>query len=160
MAHFIVGLMIGFLIYHALAQMIVITSVLVILFLILLITRPWVSFWLNIADIISQLCILVVIIIFLVYAILDHGSCIDCGDREGRICWVVVLFLWLGLMIGLLLLLLAAMLGYYKKKIPEEVYVEDYHYSTRKSVYNTVRNDEIYYEDNQIMRDNVIVSTN
>lgn len=116
--------------------MIIITIFVVLLFFALLIIRPWKSLWLNIADIISQLCILVAVIFFLIYAILDHGSCVACGDREGRLCWIIVMFLWLGLLIGLILLWLAAILGFYQKKIPEEVKVENYYHKNKEVIYN------------------------
>lgn len=76
------------------------------------------------------------VIFFLVYAILDHGSCIACGDREGRLCWIIVMFLWLGLLLGLLLLWLAAIMGYYAKKIPVSVREENYYYKNKETVYN------------------------
>lgn len=82
------------------------------------------------------------VIIFLVIAIMDHGSCIACGDREGSLCWVIVMFLWLGLLIGLILLWLAAMLGYYGKKIPEEVKVENYYHNNKQVIYNQINKEE------------------
>lgn len=105
------------------------------------------------------MCILVAVVFFLIYAILDHGPCLDCGDREGRLCWIIVLFLWLGLMIGLILLWLAAMLGYYKKKIPEDVYVENYHHTSKRSIYHSVRNDVDHYEDDGVIRERVITQS-
>lgn len=73
---------------------------------------------------------------------MDHGSCIACGDREGSLCWVIVMFLWLGLLIGLILLWLAAMLGYYGKKIPEEVKVENYYHNNKQVIYNQINKEE------------------
>lgn len=121
--------------------MIVITAVLVFLLVYLIIFRPWRNIWLWIADIVTQVCILVPVIIWLVWAIIDRGSCFDCGDREGRLCWVIVLFLWLGLIIGLLLFWLAFMLGYIRKDIPEEIHVEDYYFRNKETLYEEVRND-------------------
>lgn len=122
--------------------MIVITALLTLLLLFLIFLKPWENFWLWIADIISQLLILIPVVIWLVWAIIDHGPCFDCGDREGRQCWVIVLLLWLGLMIGLLLFWLAFMTGYLKKKIPEEVREEHYFFRNKETVYEQVRNEE------------------
>lgn len=150
LAHFIVGLMIGFLLWNPIPQMIVITAVLLALLVFLIVVRPWRNWWLWIADIISQVCILVPVIIWLVWAILDHGPCKLCGDRDGKLCWVIVLLLWLGLVIGLLLFWLAFMFGYLKKKIPSEVREENYYFKNKEVVYNEVRNDynqEYHYEN-------------
>lgn len=125
LAHLVVGFMIGFLYWNPLPQMIVITAVLLGLLVFLIVIRPWSNWWLWIADIISQICILTVVVIWLVFAIIDRGSCRFCGDREGRICWVIVLLLWLGLVIGLLLFWIAFMFGYLKRKIPVEVREEN-----------------------------------
>ena len=46
----------------------------------------------------------------MVFAILDEGSCKLCGDRDNGACWVIVLFLFICLMLGLLGLLTAAVL--------------------------------------------------
>lgn len=51
-------------------------------------------------------------------------------------CWVLMLLLWLGLMVGLLLFMIAFLFGYCMKKIPEEVHVEDYYYRNKETVYN------------------------
>lgn len=59
-----------------------------------------------------------------------------CGGRDGRLCWVLMLLLWLGLIVGLLLFMLAFMFGCCMKKIPEEVHVEDYYYRNKETVYN------------------------
>lgn len=98
------------------------------------------------------------VIIFLVYAALDHGDCVGCGDREGQQCWVIVMFLWLGLLIGLLLLLLATMLAYYGKKIPEEVFVENYYYKNKQAIYNQVNTQEHYEENRTNILNNQMVS--
>lgn len=49
-------------------------------------------------------------IFFLVFAILDRGSCVLCGDRDSTSCWIIVLFLFICLMLGLLGLLAAALM--------------------------------------------------
>lgn len=128
LAHLVVGFMFGFLIYNPLAQIIVIVSILSVLLIILILLRPWKSTLLNIGDIISSVCILVCVIIFLVYTILDEGSCIGCGDREGRICWVVMLFFWLGLVIGLILLWLAVIRQYFGTKVDTSIHEESYYH--------------------------------
>lgn len=73
-----------------------------------------------------------------------------------------MLFLWLGLIIGLLLFMFAFMIGYLKS-IPEEVHVEDYYYKNKETVYEEVRNDYDYdyaYENirnNQVVDEKVII---
>ena len=102
LGYLVIGLMIGILIKSPLAQMIVITSVLAVLLLLTIMLRPWKStvFW--VVEIISQICILVAVVILLIMAVHDHDDCFDCGDREGTLCWLVVLFLFVGLMIAAL----------------------------------------------------------
>ena len=53
LAHLVVGFMIGFLLWNSLPQMIVITAVLLLLFVFLIVIRPWNNWWLWIADIVS-----------------------------------------------------------------------------------------------------------
>lgn len=76
------------------------------------------------------------------WAIIDRGSCYDCGDREGRLCWVIVLLLWLGLVLGLLLFWLAFITGYMNKKIPEEIKEENYYFRNKETIYQKVTNDQ------------------
>jgi len=67
-----------------------------------------------IGDIISQLLILIVMIIFLVFQAWDEGNCPECGDREGFWCWFIVLLLFIALLLGLLMGLLGALWAIYK----------------------------------------------
>lgn len=154
LAHMVVGLMIGFLLWRPIPQMIVITAVLLLLLVFLIVVRPWENWVLWIADIISQLLILVVVIIWLVWAIQDNGSCVFCGDRNGRLCWVIVLLLWLGLVIGLLLFWFAFMLGYLKKKIPVEVREENQYFRNKETIYNEVRNEYDYDQRYETQKNN------
>lgn len=108
LAHLVVGMMIGLLIKQPLAQMIVIVSVLVLLFGATIALRPWKNIILLAGDLITQVAILLTVIFFLVFAILDEGSCFLCGDRDSSSCWIIVLFLFICFMIGLLALLAAA----------------------------------------------------
>jgi hypothetical protein len=128
LAHFVIGLMIGFLVTSPLAQIIVIVAVITIITFICIILWPWRSVWLNIADILTWVCILVCVVIWLVYAIIDQGPCIGCGNREGVICWVIVLFFWLGLMIGLILFLFALFRVCYGKQIETEYIQQDFYH--------------------------------
>lgn len=56
------------------------------------------------------------VIVFFIFYLLDRGDCTECGDREGFWCWLLVLFLFIGLLLGLLALLLATLFGYCNKK--------------------------------------------
>ena len=139
LAHLAVAMMIGIVIYSALAQMIVIVSVLGVLFVITLVLRPWRSIVLLLCDIIAQIAILVTVIFFLVYSIQDtDGRCITCHAREDGNCWVIVLFLFICLMIGLLGLLLAMLMDCCRRakrviKTREDIY----HYNEETEVINT-----------------------
>ncbi len=53
LVHLVVGFMIGFLMWEPLPQMIVITAVLIGLLIFLIVIKPWKSWWLWIADIIT-----------------------------------------------------------------------------------------------------------
>lgn len=53
LAMVVTGFMIGFLMWEPLPQMIVITAVLLVLLVFLIVVKPWKSFWLWIADIVS-----------------------------------------------------------------------------------------------------------
>lgn len=88
--------------------MIVIVAILGVLFVITIILRPWKNMILLACDLIAQIAILVAVVFFLIYAIRDRdGRCITCDDRESVHCWIIVLFLFIGLMLGLLGLLAA-----------------------------------------------------
>lgn len=58
LGYFIIGLMIGILIFTPLTQIIVIVAVLIALFALTLLLRPWLSVFILIVDIISQLLII------------------------------------------------------------------------------------------------------
>lgn len=160
LAHLVVGFMIGFLLWEPLPQMIVITAVLLVLLIFLIAVRPWRSWLLWVIDIFTQVMIFVPVVIWLIWAIVDHGSCVGCGDREGTTCWVIVMFLWLGLVIGLLLFWLAFMIGYCAKKLPEEVREENYYYRTKDTVYDEVRHDYDYDYAYENVKNNSIMGTN
>jgi hypothetical protein len=118
--HFFFGMWIGILMFNALTQIILIFVTLVILFAYTLLARPWTSIWYNICDIISQLLILIAVVIFLIFQAWDEGDCKECGDREGVLCWLIVLFLFFALLLGLLGALLGALWSLYKGEEDEE----------------------------------------
>ena len=112
LAYFIIGFMIGILTHEGLAQTIIILAVLVILFFITLLIRPYRSIVLYIFDLISQILIIAAAALFLVIAVYNNNGCYLCGDLdfEGSLCWAIVmllflglLFLWLGLVAHILL---------------------------------------------------------
>lgn len=91
-----------------------------ILFAYTLLTRPWLNFWYNLFDIVSQLLIIIAVVIFLIFQAWDSGDCYECGDREGFWCWIVVLLLFIALLLGLLGALLGALWGLMKGEDDEE----------------------------------------
>lgn len=109
LGYMIIGFMIGLLLHSPLAQMIVILCVLVVLFLITIILRPWSSLFLFLVDIISQVLILAGVIVLLIIASYDASECFDCGDREGSLCWLIVMFFFLGLLLAALGLIAAVL---------------------------------------------------
>ena len=111
LGYFVVGLMIGLLLYSGLAQMIVILVVLVVIFALTLLLRPWFSVFLLIIDLISQLFIIAAVVVLLIIASYDASGCFDCGDREGSLCWLIVAFLFIGLALIALGLILALILA-------------------------------------------------
>ena len=111
--HFFVGMMIGLLMFEPLAQIIVILILLIILFALTLLLRPWTNIFFTIGDILSQLLILIVVIIFTIFQSWDEGNCPECGDREGLLCWLIVLLLFIALMLGLLFGLFGAFWAYH-----------------------------------------------
>lgn len=115
LGYLVIGLMIGLLLTSALAQMIVILVALVVLFLLTLLLRPWVSIFLLIVELLSQALIIAGVVVLLIIAAYDNSKCYDCGNREGSLCWLIVMFFFLGLLfaaLGLILgLLLACCLG-------------------------------------------------
>ena len=74
----------------------------VILLVITVALRPWEEGLLNILEIVIQVLILIVVIILLVIAAYDHNGCFVCADREGWLCWIVVLLLFFALLLGCL----------------------------------------------------------
>jgi len=112
--HFFIGMMIGVLMFQGLSQMIVICILLIILFALTILLRPWTNIFYLFSDLISQLLILIAVVIFLIFQSWDEGNCPECGDREGVLCWLVVLLLFFALLIGLLGGLLGALMALYK----------------------------------------------
>lgn len=55
----------------------------------------------------------------MIFAILDKGSCENCGDREASACWIIVLFIFIFFMLSLIGLLVAALLDCLKKGVVE-----------------------------------------
>jgi hypothetical protein len=63
---------------------------------------------------------LIAVVIFLIFQAWDEGDCKECGDREGVLCWLIVLFLFFALLLGLLGALLGALWSLYKGEEDEE----------------------------------------
>ena len=154
--HFFVGMMIGLLMFKALAQMIVILILLVVLFAISLLLRPWNNKFYLIGDLVSQLLILIVVIIFLIFQSWDEGSCPECGDREGKLCWIVVLLLFFALLLGLLFGLLGALWAIFNadKDLQEKIIVHE----EENMIYN--KNTNIVTNNYEQVTTNNMMTTN
>ncbi len=111
LAHFIVGCMIGILYDHSLSAVIVILVTLIILFAITLILRPWKSNLLLFGDIISQIGILVLAFMFFLYQVWDSSDCEECGSRESVLCWLIVIFVFAALLLGLICLIIQTLIN-------------------------------------------------
>ncbi len=153
---FFVGMMIGLLMFKALSQIIIIVILLLILFAITLILRPWTNLFYLLGDIISQLLILIVAIIFLIFQAWDEGNCLECGDREGVLCWLVVLLLFFALLLGLLLGLLGMIWALYKSKDQEKIVIHEEENIIYKNTTTNVVNNQ--YE--QVTNNNILTQTN
>ena len=83
------------------------------LLVVLLVLRPFLYFIHLFWEILSTIFILVLTIIFLIIAVKDDADCIDCIDREGSVCWFIVLLIFFICVIGCLVLLVMLYLAYY-----------------------------------------------
>lgn len=154
--HFIIGLMLGLLYNRPLIQIIVILSLLVILLLITIGIRPWSNCLLNVIDIISQLLIIGAVIIFLIYQLWDKAGCEECGDREGKLCWLIVFFLFFALLLPLIFLMIQSMIEACRKRVYRNVTEVNRYYKTENSDYGIEDNrlyEERYVENNNFEKD-------
>lgn len=143
--HFVIGLMFGLLYNKPLAQIIVILCLLVLLLLITIGIRPWSNCLLNVIDIVSQILIIAVVVIFLIFELWDNGDCEECGDREGRLCWLIVILLFLALLLPLLFLILQSIIEACKKRVYRNVTEVNRYYKADESEYG-VEDNRMYEE--------------
>lgn len=101
-SHLIIGLMLGILYNSPLAQSIVILCMLLFLLAVTIIFRPWIYGVFTICEIIAQVLIVLAVVIILVIAAFDHRECWVCGDREGALCWVIVIALFIAIILPIL----------------------------------------------------------
>ncbi len=109
LVHLIVGFMIALAYDKPLSQTIVILVALVILLALTFVLRPWRMTIFFIAEIIIQVLIIFVVVIFLIIAAYDDTDCYSCGDREGVLCWLVVIALFLAVLLGVIALIAQAL---------------------------------------------------
>lgn len=102
LCHLIIGIIIGTLFLYPLAQTIIILSILLVLFGITVVLRPWVYGIFTILELLAQLLIILAVIILLILAAYQHKNCLVCGDREGVLCWIIVIALFLAIVLPLL----------------------------------------------------------
>jgi hypothetical protein len=95
----VIGLMIGIVWQNAIAQLAVILAVLVTLFVLSVILRPWNYLFQLILELTCQLIMIAVVIILLIIAVYDSSGCFDCGNREGGLCLLIVALLFIYLML-------------------------------------------------------------
>ena len=96
--YFIIGLMIGTATEAPVAQTVVILLVVFALLAETIIMKPWNFTLLWITDIVAQTLVFIVVILFVVMAGYDNSGCYTCGDREGGMCWAIVILLFLALL--------------------------------------------------------------
>ena len=99
LGYLIIGLMIGLVWGNAIVQISVILAVLVVLFVLSVVFRPWNYLFQLILDLACQLIFIAVIVLLLIISIYDNSSCFDCGDREGGFCLAIVALLFIYLML-------------------------------------------------------------
>jgi hypothetical protein len=99
LGYLIIGLMIGIVWENAIVQLSIILAVLVVLFVLSVVLRPWNYLFQLIIELVCQLIFIAVVIILLILAIYDSSSCFDCGNREGGLCLLIVALLFIYLML-------------------------------------------------------------
>ena len=93
MLFFISCLCIGAVFDSPVTQLAIILVAILLLLIISIISRPWVYFFQFLIETVSQVFLLIAIIILLVIANYDNSGCFTCGDREGALCYVIVICL-------------------------------------------------------------------
>ena len=114
-SYFAIGIFIGTLIKSPLTQIILIFGVLVILLAMTVICRPWNFMLLWLIDIATQVLILIAALVFLVIGSYDQSKCYDCGGREGALCWLIVICLFLAILTMSIGLILATLMSVFAK---------------------------------------------
>lgn len=116
--HLALGLFIGCLTIYPLIQIFLIFGVFVLFGVFTIVLRPWKYKIFLYSEMASLILIFGVIIIFLIFQLFDYGGCLECGDREGVLCILVVVFLFLALFIGLVALIVQTLFISYRKRDP------------------------------------------
>ena len=104
--HFFIGVIIAVSYNTPLAQITLVFLLLFILFIYSIILRPWNHIIQLVVELLTQFLILFALAIFFIIAAYDDKNCTDCGDREGLICWLIVIPLFIALALLPLSLLL------------------------------------------------------
>ena len=102
---FLIGLSLGFFYQNIILQVYIILLLLFSIILITILIRPWIYNIINIGEIISWCFILFSYLFFVIMANNENNGCKYCGDREGLMCFFVILGFFLGLVIPCLVLL-------------------------------------------------------
>ena len=118
--HFFVGVLIAVSYNTPLVQITLIFLFLLVLFIFELVLRPWNHFLQMLVELLTQFLILFALAIFFIIAAYDEKNCTDCGDREGLLCWLIVIPLFLALIIGPIALFLQTLTAIFfpKKFVP------------------------------------------
>jgi len=95
-------MVIGTLTGHPLVQTVIISILLLAILINILINRPYRYLFSGITEFISYLCLLVGTAAILILASYDDQGCVDCGGREGWMCWLIVPFFFMALFLGFL----------------------------------------------------------
>ena len=116
--HLALGLFIGTLTLHPLTQMFLIFGFFILFGVFTIVLRPWKYKILLFSEMFTMLMIFGVIIIFLIFQLFDHGGCLECGDREGFLCILVIIFIFLALFVGLVALIVQTLFITFRKWDP------------------------------------------
>ena len=111
LVHFLIGLTLGLLHFNAFAQIIIILLLAVALFIYTIAVRPFYYCIHLIVEIVTQLLLIIALIGLTIAIFYERAGCFSCGGREGSLCYLIMLSLFMYLMLLALGLILFALLA-------------------------------------------------
>lgn len=109
--HFLIGLVLGLLHFNPFIQIIIILVLAVILFVYTVAVRPFYYCFHLVIEIITQLILIIALIGLTVAIFYERSNCFSCGGREGSLCYLIMISLFLYLMLLALGLILFALMS-------------------------------------------------